>query len=102
MSERQRPANRRREQVPQPLSTTYDSSSSGAAVPPELFTPAQAAEKLKVPESWLRKSASARQVPCTFIGKHLRFSVQDLAQIIRDGHRDPVTGPSARTRRRTE
>jgi len=60
----------------------------------EIFTPAEAAELLKVPESWLRKRASARRVPCTFIGKHLRFSIDDLAQIIRDGHRDPVTGTS--------
>lgn len=102
MSARQRHVNRGREQVPEHLSTTYDSSSSGAAVPPELFTPAEAADKLKVPESWLRKKATARQVPCTFIGKHLRFSAEDLAQIIRDGHRDPVSGPSARSRRRTE
>ena len=68
----------------------------------ELFTPAQAAEKLNVPESWLRKKAAARQVPCTFLGKHLRFSADNLAQIIRDGHRDPVTGFSARPRRKTE
>ncbi|MEU0240464.1 helix-turn-helix domain-containing protein [Nocardiopsis sp. NPDC006198] len=66
----------------------------------EVFTPAEAAELLKVPESWLRKRASARRVPCTFIGKHLRFSSSDLEQIIREGHRDPVTGPS-RARRTT-
>ncbi|WP_204366627.1 helix-turn-helix domain-containing protein [Nocardiopsis prasina] len=84
------------------MSTTYDSSSPGSAEGLELFTPAEAADKLKVPESWLRKKATARQVPCTFIGKHLRFSSEDLAEIIRDGHRDPVTGPSAPTRRRTE
>lgn len=102
VSERQRPENRRRERVPQPLSATYASSSSGTSAPLELFTPAQAAERLKVPESWLRKKATARQVPCTFLGKHLRFSAEDLAQIIRDGHRDPVTGPAGRSRRRTE
>ncbi|MFD6096549.1 helix-turn-helix domain-containing protein [Nocardiopsis flavescens] len=64
----------------------------------EVFTPAEAAALLKVPESWLRKKATARQVPCTFLGKHLRFSAQDLEQIIRDGHRDPITG---RVRRNT-
>ncbi|WP_223839645.1 helix-turn-helix domain-containing protein [Nocardiopsis deserti] len=63
----------------------------------EVFTPAEAAALLKVPESWLRKRASARQVPCTFIGKHLRFSSSDLEQIIRDGHRDPVTPRARRT-----
>jgi excisionase family DNA binding protein len=68
---------------------------------PEVFTPEEAAALLKVPESWLRKRASARQVPCTFIGKHLRFSSADLEQIIRSGHRAPVSGPS-RSRRPPE
>jgi flavin reductase (DIM6/NTAB) family NADH-FMN oxidoreductase RutF len=31
----------------------------------------------------LRKRASARQVPCTFIGKHLRFSASDLEIVCR-------------------
>jgi excisionase family DNA binding protein len=47
-----------------------------------LYTPAEAAQLLKVRESWLRKKASARQVPCTFLGRHLRFSAADLAAII--------------------
>lgn len=59
-------------------------------------TPAEAAELLRVPESWLKKKASARAIPCTFIGKHLRFSDADLAQIIRDGAKEPVTTRRAR------
>jgi excisionase family DNA binding protein len=47
-----------------------------------LYTPAEAAQLLKVRESWLRKKAAARQVPCTFLGKHLRFSPADVAAII--------------------
>jgi excisionase family DNA binding protein len=47
-----------------------------------LYTPAEAAQVLKVRESWLRRKAAARQVPCTFLGKHLRFSPNDLAAII--------------------
>src|SRR5213078_3926347 len=47
-----------------------------------LYTPAEAAQRLRVRESWLRKKAAARQVPCTFLGKHLRFSPTDLAAII--------------------
>lgn len=58
---------------------------------PLLYTPAEAAEMLKVPESWLRKKAAARAVPCTFVGKHLRFSADDLAKIIKVGTRAPVT-----------
>jgi excisionase family DNA binding protein len=52
------------------------------AVPSVLYTPAEAAQLLKVRESWLRKKAAARQVPCTVLGKHLRFSAADIAAII--------------------
>ncbi|MFK3980568.1 helix-turn-helix domain-containing protein [Micromonospora sp. NPDC050397] len=56
-----------------------------------LYTPAEAAQRLQVRESWLRKKAAARQVPCTFLGKHLRFSPADLAAIIANSAR-PATG----------
>lgn len=68
----------------------------------ELLTPAEAAELLKVPESWLRKSVAARQIPCTFLGKHLRFSAADVEEIVRAGHRAPVIGSARSTGRRTE
>ena len=32
-----------------------------------------------------------RAIPCTFIGKHLRFSDDDIAQIMAEGARQPVT-----------
>lgn len=50
-----------------------------------LRTPAQAAQLLAVPESWLRRKAAARVIPCTFLGKHLRFSPADLNAITRAG-----------------
>jgi hypothetical protein len=43
---------------------------------------AEAAQRLRVRESWLRKKAAARQVPCTFLGKHLRFCPADLVTIV--------------------
>ena len=58
---------------------------------PPLRTPAEAAEILRVRESWLRSKAAARAIPCTFLGKHLRFSDADIAQIITEGRREPVT-----------
>ena len=58
----------------------------------QLHTVADAAEILKVRESWLKTKASARLVPCTFIGKHLRFSDDDIAEIMKAGARHPVTG----------
>lgn len=56
----------------------------------QLYTPAEAAEILRVRESWLRGKAAARAIPCTFIGKHLRFSDTDITQIMADGARQPV------------
>ena len=63
---------------------------------PLLHTPAQAAQVLNVPESWLRKKAASRLIPCTFVGKHLRFSDADLAAIVAAGERPPASGSFAR------
>jgi hypothetical protein len=60
----------------------------------KLHTATEAAEILKVRESWLKTKASARVIPCTFIGKHLRFSDDDIAEIMNRGARRPVTSAS--------
>ena len=57
----------------------------------ELYTATEAAGILKVRESWLKTKAAARLIPCTFIGKHLRFSDDDIAEIMRAGARQPIT-----------
>ena len=54
-----------------------------------LYTPATAAERLTVGESWLRRKAGQRLIPCTFVGKHLRFTEDDLRSIVAAGHRGP-------------
>jgi hypothetical protein len=54
---------------------------------PTLFNPTQTADLLQVPESWLRRRAARRLVPCTFLGKHLRFSRANLHQIIAEAAR---------------
>ena len=56
-----------------------------------LYTAEQAAELLQVKASWLRKKATARAIPCTFVGKHLRFSAADLAAIVAAGTRTSGT-----------
>jgi len=63
----------------------------GSSKMAQLHTPAEAAEILRIRESWLRAKAAARAIPCTFIGKHLRFSDDDIAQIMAEGARQPVT-----------
>jgi excisionase family DNA binding protein len=62
-----------------------------------LYTPAEAAALLRVRESWLRRRAAARQIPCTFLGKHLRFSAADLAAIVAQNGQAP-TGRRPRRR----
>jgi excisionase family DNA binding protein len=62
---------------------------AGAAVDDAvlLLTPGQAAALLQVRESWLRRRAAERRVPCSFVGKHLRFSRADLDAIVAAGAR---------------
>lgn len=55
----------------------------------------------KVRESWLKTKAAARLIPCTFIGKHLRFSDDDIAGIMKSGARQPVTARERATGHRT-
>jgi excisionase family DNA binding protein len=64
-----------------------------------LYTPADAAGLLAVRESWLRRRAAERRVPCTFLGKHLRFSRADLEAIAAAAARP--TGPPTPLRRRS-
>jgi excisionase family DNA binding protein len=92
--------------VPTPEQRGQDQPALGAQAPAPppvvLYTPAQAAEFLTVRESWLRRRAAARLIPCTFVGKHLRFSAADIAAIAEAGHQ-PVHGHTrgtAATRRR--
>jgi excisionase family DNA binding protein len=60
-----------------------------------LYTPRVAAELLAVRESWLRRKAAARAVPCTFLGRHLRFSRADLEAIAQAAAHPPLTTPEA-------
>lgn len=87
----------------QPTTRPTDIPAHEATLPPTrestvLYTPAQAAQRLQVAESWLRRRATARTIPCTFLGKHLRFSPADLAAIITQ-HARPATGKPARRAR---
>lgn len=56
-----------------------------------LYTPAEAARRLRVRESWLRKKAAAGEIPRSLLGKHLHFSEADLAAIVAASAR-PATG----------
>ncbi|QUG99394.1 helix-turn-helix domain-containing protein [Saccharopolyspora erythraea] len=60
-----------------------------------LYTPAEAARLLAIKESWLRRKASMRTIPCTFLGKHLRFSDENIREIVHISH-----SPAARSSQR--
>lgn len=64
----------------------------------------QAARVLNVPESWLQVKATAREIPHTRIGKHVRFSLKHLDDIIAQGEvaTEAVVKPQPRTARRTK
>jgi excisionase family DNA binding protein len=79
---------------PRQTDTTSPTTATGQVL---LYTPAEAAQRLQVRESWLRKKAAAHEVPCTFLGKHLRFSPADLAGIIAASAR-PAVGRRGRRR----
>lgn len=55
-----------------------------------LHTPEQAAALLQVPTSWIRRKAATGQIPSTLLGHHLRFSHEDLHEIIRARSRRPT------------
>jgi excisionase family DNA binding protein len=65
---------------------------------PRLYTPKEAAALLRVRESWLRRQATARTIPVTFLGRHLRFSAANLASIIATGSRPAGTRRGSRRR----
>lgn len=69
---------------------TENENNSATSTSAQLYTPKQAAEMLAVKESWLRRKAGTRSIPCTFLGKHLRFSERDLHAIINHGATTPA------------
>jgi excisionase family DNA binding protein len=50
----------------------------------------QAAEWLHVSDSWLRKQVAARKVPHTRLGRNVRFSEADLAEIVARARVEPT------------
>lgn len=50
-----------------------------------LLTIPEAARALNVPEAWLRKKVSAREVPFTRLGRHVRFTDDHLCRIVANG-----------------
>jgi hypothetical protein len=66
-----------------------------------LYTPAEAARMLAVPESWLRRRVTAHLATHTVLGKHLRFSHADLVAIATAAARPAAAAVPARRPRRS-
>jgi len=67
-----------------------DNPNCGGGRPaPVVFTVEQAAAMLQVRPSWLVRKAAQRAVPCTFIGRRLRFTRADLDAIVAAGRTEP-------------
>lgn len=62
---------------------------------PALLTIPEAAEYLHVPERWVREAVRLRKVRCTRLGKHVRFRIEHLDELVAAGEQ-PVTGPPVR------
>ncbi len=60
---------------------------------PSLLTIAQAAEYLHVPERWVQEAVRQRRVRCTRLGKHVRFRIEHLEELVVAGEQ-PVTTPA--------
>jgi excisionase family DNA binding protein len=88
-----RPAARQLPSTPQPAAAARVAAVP-ASVPVRLYTIAEAARVLRVPEGWLRKKVSAGVVPHTRLGKHVRFTDDHLLRIVAEGDQEPATGPA--------
>ncbi len=60
-----------------------------------LMTIAEVADYLNVPYTWLRDKVSAREVPHTRIGRHVRFTEQHVLAIIAAGERRAIASTPA-------
>ncbi len=71
--------------------------------PPVLLTLEQVADALCVPASWLKRRVASHTVACTRLGRHIRFTPQQMAAIVEDAAQPvapaPVTGLTRRSRR---
>ncbi|CUR54630.1 hypothetical protein NOCA2200020 [metagenome] len=63
------------------------------AAPRPLLTIDEAAAYLQVPARWVADAVRLRRVRCTRIGKHVRFRIEHLDELIAAGEQ-PVTTPA--------
>lgn len=62
------------------------------SLPNRLLTIQEAADYLNVSVRWVQDAVQQRRIRCTRIGKHVRFTVEHLAELIEAGEQ-PVSQP---------
>jgi excisionase family DNA binding protein len=68
-----------------------------------LMTVDQAAALLAVPSSWLKQRVASHAIACTRLGRHIRFTSEQIAAIVTANEQPvalvPLTGLTRRSRR---
>jgi excisionase family DNA binding protein len=71
--------------------------------PSRLRTVEQAAEQLAVPVSWLKQRVAQQRIACTRLGRHVRFTPEQVTAIVAASEQPvalvPLTGLTRRSRR---
>lgn len=78
-------------------------STPNPSAPPPLLSIDEAAAYLNVPARWVSEAVRQRKIRCTRIGKHVRFRMEHLEELIASGEH-PITNtvvPIQRDHRRS-
>lgn len=70
-------------------------ATAGPSAGSHLLSIDEAAAYLNVPARWVSEAVRQRRLRCTRIGKHVRFKVEHLEELIRAGEQ-PVTSSPVR------
>lgn len=73
--------------------TTRPARSAPTTLAPPLLNVDEAAAYLNVPRRWVADAVRQRRIRCTRIGKHVRFRIEHLDELVAAGER-PVTVPA--------
>ena len=57
----------------------------------ELITKDELAALIRVPKSWVDEAVTARRIPFTRLGRHIRFSRDNVAEIHKQGSEPALT-----------
>lgn len=73
--------------------TSQSDRSASTTLPPPLLNIEEAAAYLNVPYRWVADALRQRRIRCTRIGKHVRFRIEHLDELVAAGEQ-PVTAPT--------